>query len=226
MSLIVSFRLASPDLPLMSALASVPEMRLEVEHEYVDGSGAPTVFAWADGDEFAPFERRVDADPAVSSFDVLDGAGERRLYRFSIAPDADVVMSPAGVAVGASQLSVVATHRGLEVEQRFTDREALSEYRELCRERGVEFSVRRIYRSDGRERPGADAGASAGIGSYGLSEKQRATLRRAVSEGYYAVPREVELRELAPALGVSRQATSERLRRGVASLVRNTIGAE
>lgn len=202
----------------MEPLASVPEMRLEVEHEYAATPEAPTVFAWAGGDDFDTFESEAAADPTVADVTALDTAGERRLYRVEIAAGADVVTYPAGVEVGASQLSVVATHRGLDVEQRFVDRDALARYRELCRERGVAFSVRRIYREDG------DAPSAAG--GYGLSTKQRTSLRRAVGRGYYAVPRRVELRELSSDLGVSRQAASERLRRGVAGLVRSTIGTE
>lgn len=217
MSLIVSFRLSSPELPLMGPLASVPDTRLEVEHEYAVAPEAPTVFAWAVGDDFATFECEAANDPSVAGVETLDATGERRLYRIEVSSDADTVMYPAGAEVGASQLSVVATHRGLDVEQRFTDRDALARYRELCRDRGVALSVRRIYREDG------DAPGAAG---YGLSTKQRTSLRRAVAQGYYAVPRHVELRELSADLGVSRQAASERLRRGVAGLVRNTIGAE
>lgn len=59
---------------------------------------------------------------------------------------------------------------------------------------------------------------------YGLTPVQRATLVRAVREGYYSIPRELSTQELADSFDVSDQAVTERLRRAIASLVENTLG--
>lgn len=216
MSVIAEFRLWNPDLPLMESLATVPGMELEVEHEFAKEPTEPVIFAWATGDDFAAFEARVAEDRTVKSLRVVDDHEDHRLYRIQVSERANVVMYPAGLEVGASQLAVTATHRGLDVRQRYVDRESFARYRELVREQGVEFTVRRVYSAEN----------SAPVDEYGLSEKQRSTLRRAVSGGYFAVPRAMTLRDLADSLGISRQAASERLRRGLAHLVRNTVGTE
>ena len=56
-----------------------------------------------------------------------------------------------------------------------------------------------------------------GSGSSGsmLTPTQRETLRLAYERGYYEIPRGTSLMELASDLGVSDQACSERLRRGI-----------
>jgi hypothetical protein len=60
-------------------------------------------------------------------------------------------------------------------------------------------------------------------GQFSLSDVQRETLRVAYESGYYSVPRAAALGELAARLGVSHQAISERLRRGVGSLIEYTL---
>lgn len=215
MSLIAEYRLSSPKLPLMESLAAVPELTLHVEHEHAENPREPTLFVWAAGGDFEAFETAVDDDRSVASLRVLERLDDRRLYRIQISPRAEVVMSPAGVAVGASQLSVSATHEGLDVRQRFPDHDALRRYNELCREQNVSFSLRRLY--------GLDSDVSASDSAHGLSQKQCETLRLAVATGYFDVPRGVALGDLAAELGVSSQSVSERLRRGTATLVRRTL---
>ena len=52
---------------------------------------------------------------------------------------------------------------------------------------------------------------------------ERELLRSAVDEGYFAVPREIALCDLAAAHGMSSQEASEHLRRGLDTVVRNAL---
>lgn len=58
---------------------------------------------------------------------------------------------------------------------------------------------------------------------YGLTATQRETLTYAAEEGYYSLPRQISTKELADRFDVSDQAITERLRRGIATLVMNTL---
>ncbi|SEO22401.1 hypothetical protein SAMN04487948_101187 [Halogranum amylolyticum] len=218
MSLIAEYRLSSPRLPLMESLATVPELTLHVEHEHAENPREPTLFVWAEGDDFETFEAAVDDDRSVASLSVLERLDDRRLYRIQISARAEVVLYPTGIEVGASQLSVSATHEGLDVRQRFPDHDALRRYSEQCRKREVSFTLRRVY--------GLDPDAPVSDRTYGLSQKQCEALRLAVATGYFDVPRDVDLGDLAAELGVSSQSVSERLRRGTATLVRRTLPAD
>jgi predicted DNA binding protein len=218
MSLIAEYRLSSPKLPLMGSLAAVPEVTLHVEHEHAENPQEPTIFVWADGERFDTFESELETDESVKSVAMLERLPGRRLYRIQISSRAEVVMYPAGLEVGAAQLAVSATHEGLEVRQRFPDHDALRRYCELCREREVVFSLHRLY-SLSKDEPSFDT-------TYGLSQKQCETLQTAVEAGYFDVPRDVQLSDLASSLGVSSQSVSERLRRGTATLVRQTLAAD
>jgi hypothetical protein len=55
-----------------------------------------------------------------------------------------------------------------------------------------------------------------------LSEQQYEALRTAFEAGYFAIPREITLQELAARLGISDTAASHRLRRGLQTV----LGAE
>jgi predicted DNA binding protein len=56
-----------------------------------------------------------------------------------------------------------------------------------------------------------------------LTDDQRTLLRNAVREGYFRVPREVTLNDLAAAHGLSDREASERLRRGLARVARDVV---
>ncbi|MFB6196633.1 MAG: helix-turn-helix domain-containing protein [Haloplanus sp.] len=58
---------------------------------------------------------------------------------------------------------------------------------------------------------------------YGLTRRQRRTLELAVERGYYDIPRRCTTIELADELGISDQAVTERLRRGIVTFVRNAL---
>ena len=58
---------------------------------------------------------------------------------------------------------------------------------------------------------------------YGLTPPQRETLTYAVEHGYYSLPRGVSTKELGAEFGISDQAVTERLRRGITTLVSNTV---
>lgn len=212
-SLIAEFRLTSTRLPLTESVSAVPDMRLRVEQAIAEHPEQPILFLWATGDDFDAFETALSSDPSVASATQLEDAGDRRLYRVQISEQAEVVMYPADLEVGASRLAVTATARGLDVRMRFPDRDAIRRFRDICAERDISLSLRKLYE-------GSD---SADHGRYGLSSKQRRALHRASEKGYYQVPREIGLDELADELGISRQAVSERLRRGSDILIRNTL---
>lgn len=58
---------------------------------------------------------------------------------------------------------------------------------------------------------------------FGLTRRQRTTLELAVERGYYDIPRRCTTIELADELGISDQAVTERLRRGIVAFVANAL---
>jgi predicted DNA binding protein len=82
------------------------------------------------------------------------------------------------------------------------------QFRRTCVENDVDVSIDRVYRPTGDE-----------LHPVELTDEQREALVLARREGYFDVPRGITLEELGTMLDISRQAVSNRLRRGTRHLV-------
>ncbi|MCH7662218.1 MAG: prepilin peptidase, partial [Euryarchaeota archaeon] len=67
------------------------------------------------------------------------------------------------------------------------------------------------------------SGVCSNGGRFGLTDDQQDVLTIAFDRGYYAIPRETTLSELADDLDASHQALSERMRRAHRNVVKNTV---
>ncbi|ERG89195.1 MAG: putative DNA binding protein [halophilic archaeon J07HX5] len=59
-----------------------------------------------------------------------------------------------------------------------------------------------------------------------LTDAQLEAMTAAVENGYYDIPRDISTAELGDQLGISDQAVTERLRRGISTLAANTMLAK
>lgn len=212
MSLIAEFTFRHPGLPLMSTLAATG-VELDVEQAVASDPDRPVLFVWAFDGDLDAFEAAAAEDDTVESLTLVEDAGDRRLYRVQVSAATEMPLYPMDDRLQASRLGVTSSADGIEARLRFPDRESLSEYQPLVEEKGVDVTLRRVY---------GESDAVFG-GEYGLSAKQRDALETAVAAGYFEVPRRASLSDIAEDLGVSTQAVSERLRRGVTTLVENAL---
>lgn len=214
MSLIAELRLSDSPLVLVPSLSAAPGMTIEREWSIADQRSDPVLFVWAWGGNFERFEGAIPEDPTVVEFECIDDDGDQRLYRAVV--DRSVVTNPDPIdrETGASRISMETTADGAILELRLPDREAMRAYIERLRENGFSVELLRVHRAgEQHER-------------YGLSEKQADALREARSAGYFRVPRETDLETLSDRLGVSEQAVSERIRRGLDSVLAETVTAD
>jgi predicted DNA binding protein len=209
---IAEFTFRHPGLPLMPSLQE-SGVRLDVEQAVAEDPDRPVLFVWASDGDLADFEDAVEDDDTVADVSVVEDADDRRLYRVRVSDDAPVTLYPMDDRMEASRLDVSSSADGIDARLRFPDRESLSEFQPRVEERGVDVTLRGVYSETD---PVLD-------GEYGLSPKQREALVAAVELGYYEVPRQASLSDVADELGVSSQAASERLRRGVAAFARDTL---
>lgn len=211
MTLIADFYLETP--VLRAALATVPAMDAVVEQQTSRGSKPFALTFWASGDDFEAFETGLADDPTVASSRTLAEVEDQRLYQVELTDEGEAAMTYYCWAdLGAVFISSERVGEGWHTRIRFPDRESLRAYATFCEETGLTFDLRQLYDASGQD---GDL--------LGLTERQAETLRTAAELGYFAVPRKAELEDLADALGVSRQAVSERLRRATEALVRATI---
>lgn len=215
MSLIAELRLTDARLVLGPSLQAAPGMTLKREWATAaDRVSDPLLFVWASGGDFEAFEAALPEDPTITGFERIDDGEHRRLYRVVVDRNGGTTNpGPIDRETGASRLSIETTADAAVMELRFPDREALSEYISHLRDRGFTVELLRAHHADderGRE--------------YDLSEKQAEALQAALEAGYFEIPRETDLERLAEGFDISEQALSERLRRGVSSVLASTVG--
>lgn len=96
---------------------------------------------------------------------------------------------------------------------RFPSHSALSAFQDASSGADIPIDIKRIYNPTTPD----------GEPWYGLTTPQRNTLVYAVENGYYSLPRKKSTQAIAEAFDISDQAASERLRRAIDTLVRNTL---
>lgn len=178
----------------------------------IDDSLVP--YFWADNHDFENFESAVRDDPRVQQLTSLNGTVGRRLYNVEWSGEMDGFLT----ALDEHEIlieSATGTDSEWEFHLRAHNREPLAAFQAACREHDIPLQVRRVHHNP--DDPTV---------SYGLSEKQREAVILAVEHGYFDVPREHSLTDLAEELDISRQAFSRRLQRGLHSVLINTVLAD
>jgi len=211
MSILTAFDVPATDFLLDWTLGSVPEMHVEIERVAVEDEEVTPYFWAADGD-FEAFESALDDDPTVADAVTVEDHGDERLYRVTWAREADSIV----YAVSESEATILEATSEADhwfVEMLFPDDESLSTFQDYAAAHDLSFELLWIHRST---RPEA-------FGRYGVTDEQREALVTAYEQGYFDVPGEISLSELADELDISKNAASARLHRGYANLVRNTL---
>lgn len=215
MTLFASVSLGSP--VLETSVEWAPEVTVSLEQQTTACGDALDLTVWATGDDLDGFEEGLDADETVARWVSVGGTGSRSLYRTRLTEEASASLDYHDWTDGqAVLLSAERDGVGWKVDGYYPDRSVLKQLAAGCEANGVQFELLEV----------ADSNDLRDTQQFGLSNVQAETLLTALDRGYYAVPRQVNLEELAAPLDVSHQAVSERLRRGVGSLIRNTVATQ
>ena len=211
MAVVVDMRL-----PAESFNGGVPfdlpsDAEIEFDQTVPRGREGAVPFIWVTTADFEGFERAMRDHPRVADVELLDETDGGRLYHLDWTPPVDlcgaIAWTDADIVEGS------ADGESAQLRLRFPDNESVTRFGELCDERGVSMTpVRIARRTEGRE--GVE-----------LTDQQRESLLAALRFGYFDVPRRATLVDIADELGVSDQAVSERIRRGVSRLVEANVGS-
>lgn len=180
--------------------------------------GAPPL-VWTGGPDRTTVRQALEADPSIDVIaSVADdgdaavdetGAGptDQWLFRLEFGDGVKLFEQLVTENDGAILSARGDDHRWI-LKLLFHDRESVSACHDLLEQYEFGADVRRIS--------GVNDLATARTP---LTETQYETICKAHEQGYFDVPREITLKELAAELGISHQALSERLRRSHAALV-------
>lgn len=209
MTLIAAHRVQSPALAMTDALAA-SDVSVSVERTTPTSTGRSRLHFWANGADLDAFETDLRGDDTVTDFVRLDEVPGERLYSAQV--DRTATLATATEEFDATCLSVQYTDDWWHTESRFPDEDSLDEYRTWLTDRDAAVHVDNIYVE---EVP--DDGPN-------LTRRQRETVVLAYEKGFFEVPREATLSDLAVEFDVSEQAISQRLRRAYSRLVAGCYG--
>jgi predicted DNA binding protein len=168
----------------------------------------PLPLLWVCAPDHAAVQQQLATNSAVVAVAPLDHDGEYRLYRIDWREAGPAINCFA--AVDATVVEAV----GDATDWQFTlrlDATAIEQLYERCRDRDLDLTLERI----------TDDTAVSDTGH--LSQEQYEILALACKRGYFDVPRACTLGELADELGLSDQAASTRLRRGLRSYLTHRL---
>lgn len=214
MSVIVDFTIPAEAFSLGEVLATGPPIRIELERIVPTGDQLMPFF-WADAAErdLDGFERAVRTSGAVVELVTLDRLDNARLYEVAWEPDPTSLIEGVVAADGT-----IFEGYGRDGEWRFVvrfpDHERITAFHNFLTEHAIAVHIDRIVSLTASERGGY---------AFDLTPEQREVLVRAVAGDYFGVPRGIDLTDIAEELDISRQAVSERLRRGADAILRKVL---
>lgn len=211
MTIFGEFHVPSEAFALHRTLQRVPDTAIEIER-VVASKERLTPYFWVVSDDLAAFEDAASDDPSVSDLRELDVYDSSALYRAEWTRNVEAIAF-AYTNVGAIIIEAAGKAEAWELQIRFDDRRRLDEFRDYCADEDIQFALNRLY-DESQPRSGA---------AFGLTEKQAEALLTAWERGYFEVPRQVTLAEVAEELAISKESLSKRLRRGNDALVTNAL---
>ncbi|QLK27826.1 helix-turn-helix domain-containing protein [Natrinema zhouii] len=204
------------DYPILrETLSRAPNTKVTWEQSDLTEDGDHQMLVWVDG-EVAAFDAGLEADPTVNAPLQVVEFGDRRLYQLELTDDGQQAsVYPTVIEAGNVLREVTATHEGWHFRAAFPSDEAIERFHAFFVDRGLDVELRQLY--DARE---PTDGSRL---QYGVTDRQREALVAAVDAGYLDIPRSCSLAELGERFDISSNAMSERFRRGVGTLIENTV---
>lgn len=190
------------------------ELSASIVQQSVGGAGGLHVVVDVAGEDFGAFESGLRGDVTVEEWARFSTTDDARRYRITLTENGrKQITHPQWTAEGALFLNGRKSRGGWRFRVQFPDETSLQRYVTYCETNGIRFNPRRLSHS-----------SQSGMGEkFGLTPGQKAALISASKRGFFEVPRACTLEELAADRNVTHQALSERMRRGLDSLIESTL---
>ena len=198
---------------LAETMGQLDDVQFEIERIVASDSNHVMPYVWVESDDFerVGLDDLLEADESVETIELLADLGEERLYQMDWVSRIETLVQIL-IEEDGTVLSAQGNSDGWTLRILVPEREALSRTYEYCQSNELSMDIYTIYNLDeGRK------------GRFGLTDDQQDTLETAFEHGYYEIPRDALMDELAAEFDISHQALSERLRRAHGTLVENAI---
>jgi len=219
MGLVAEFDIDCRALPLAGVAAAVPDATLTLDMQFNHGR-RPLFLVTAQGGSQPKAERAFTDAYDVGEWTLVGQAGETRRYQIRPALSLEEQLGAhlddlAGLEALATADAIIeridVVPGGWRQTGWFADRDAFRRFSSFW-QRNADFRLRRLTR-DGEAEPPGD----------GLTDRQHEALRIAYELGYFDIPRQASLEDVAAELDIAPSSVSERLRRAQTQLIEETV---
>jgi len=212
MTTVVEGTLPAEEFALHHTLSTVPDLRVTCEPLVQNGEKSVMPLVWMRGAGRDVIDDALSDDSTVESVSHLSAFDDTN-HLVQIAWVDRVRYLLEMVTNGkATILDIHSRNDRWYLRVLYPTREHFSQTHTFAMDHGLSFDVTSIRETE--EKPDWRVG---------LTEGQREGLVRATQQGYFDVPRQMSLEGVADDCGVSHQALSERLRRGIGTLIEDTL---
>ncbi|WP_254537168.1 helix-turn-helix domain-containing protein [Halomarina litorea] len=205
MVVITDIAVPADQFALGTLFETYPDIRVELERIVPLQTGVIPLF-WVEGGDRAAIEETLGTDTLVEEVTCLTRTDGRYLFEIRWSPDIDSLVRPL-ITSRADVLRAAGGADEWEFRLQFADRDDLGIFRDQCVEHDVQIELRRIYN------PSVPRDETT------VTDEQYDIISTAHANGYWDIPRGITLGDLAALVGISDNAASQRLRRGITSIV-------
>ncbi|MFB6164741.1 MAG: helix-turn-helix domain-containing protein [Haloarculaceae archaeon] len=210
-AVVVEFTLPSDAFPFGRAVGADPDVKVWIEPFVPLGEGR-FPFLWAHDEDFEPFERTLRDSDLVLALEALARIDDSVLYRVEWADQGATFLN--GILAAGGTILEAQGDSLWSFVVRFSDHGALTKFHRFYQDEGYPVTIEQV--SALSTEPGQQFG-------WALTPAQRRAVLLALENGYFSVPRETKLEEIADELGITRQAASELVRRGTETILRKAL---
>ena len=211
MAIEASITVEHADFPLSAVFEQLTEVTIELDRIVPTGEAVIPYF-WISADDTTKLKTDLSADLGIEQVKVIDQLEKQMFVRIDWDLTHESILT-AIVNTDITLLSGIGKEKQWTFEVRASEQQDLSDFQTYCQDHGIPIELTELHaisslRSD-RE--------------YDLTDGQRDALILAYSNGYFDSPRDATQDDLADELGITRQAVSSRLQRGMRRLVASTL---
>ncbi|MFC7202156.1 helix-turn-helix domain-containing protein [Haloferax namakaokahaiae] len=206
---IVDITVRADDFELGRLLEELPQIHVELERIVPLQDSIIPLF-WTSNGKRNEVISILEQSPLTEEVRYLTEDGKRQLFEVRWSADVNGLIQSM-VETNARLLEGESIGEGWDFRLQFPSHDELKRFRDSCTEKEIPIILRRIYN------PHFPTEGNA------MTAEQHEAILTAYERGYFDVPRGTSLSELAGVYGISDSAYSQRLRRGISSLIYSTM---
>lgn len=168
---------------------------------------------WVANEDRSEIKAALEEHPQTEHVQSITTANDEELFEVGWQPDLNGLIRTM-IETDARLLKAEGTAEEWEFRLRFATHEDLTAFNQAVTDQGIPLLLRQLHN------PAESTDQSP------LSSKQRETIEQAYHCGYFNVPRDSTVTDLADSMEISDSALSQRLRRGLSVLVRESLISE